>query len=126
MVGHVTVTSQQREELKSARREFGQVWMIVQAMLVTLLPVVMAGAYDACGRPDAAWASWDQVIFHAPPNHRHAPPPCATPPRYALDAHCQPCRVDRGINGRSVGYGAIQSGDDIYIIGDACASPSHT
>ena len=47
----------------------------MKAMLVGLLPVVMAGEYNACGRPDAVWASWDQVIFHAPPNHRHAPPP---------------------------------------------------
>ena len=44
-------------------------------IVVGLLLAVVAGEYNACGRPDAVWASWDQVIFHAPPNHRHAPPP---------------------------------------------------
>ena len=29
-------------------------------------------------------------------------------------------------HGTSYAYGGIQSGDDIYIIGRACASPSHT
>ena len=28
-------------------------------------------------------------------------------------------------HGTSYAYGAIQSGDNIYIIGRACASPSH-
>ena len=57
-------------------------------LLTTLLPAVMAGEYDACGRPDAVYASWDQVIF-SPPNHRHAPP------RRAPNARCQPCHMDR-------------------------------
>jgi len=42
------------------------------------------GEYDACGRPDAVYASWDQVIL-SPPSHRHAPPRSGAP-----IAHCQP------------------------------------
>ena len=34
-------------------------------MLVALMSTVMAEEYDKCGRPDAVWASWDQVIFPA-------------------------------------------------------------
>ena len=102
-------------------------------VLVALLLAVVAGEYDACTRPDAVFASWDQAFSRRTPAHT----PCATTlilpittmrhrHAHAPHAHCQPCRVDRGINGRSVGYGAIQSGGDIYILGDACASPSHT
>ena len=42
-------------------------------MLVALMSTVMAEEYDKCGRPDAVWASWDQVIFQRA--HCHAPAP---------------------------------------------------
>ena len=30
-------------------------------MLASLLPATMAAEYDTCGRPDAVYATWDQV-----------------------------------------------------------------
>ena len=94
-------------------------------MLVALLPAVVAGEYDACGRPDAVYASWDQVILSL------RTPPCATIAMrrhaHAPNAHCQPYANHAAWQGHgtSYAYGAIQSGDNIYIIGRACASPSH-
>ena len=43
-------------------------------------PAVRAGEYDSCGRPDAVFASWDQVnsLRHAPPRSLLPPPRCAT------------------------------------------------
>ena len=57
-------------------------------VLVFLLPAMMAGEYDNCGRPDAVYATWDQVTRPLRA-HYHAPP------RSAPNAHCRPCRVDR-------------------------------
>ena len=55
-------------------------------MLASLLPALVAGEYDNCGRPDAVYASWDQVTRSLRAHHHaHAP-----------NAHRQPCRVDRG------------------------------
>ena len=59
---------------------------------------------------------------HAPPrsssHHHHAPPPRSC-------AACSLPTMPRGQgHGTSYAYGGIESGDNIYIIGRACASPS--
>ena len=60
--------------------------MMRRLMLASLLPALVAGEYDNCGRPDAVYASWDQVTRSLRAHHHaHAP-----------NAHRQPCRVDRG------------------------------
>ena len=43
-------------------------------VLVALLLAVVAGEYDACTRPDAVYASWDQAFSRRTPAHT----PCAT------------------------------------------------
>ena len=98
-------------------------------VLVALLLAVVAGEYDACTRPDAVYASWDQAFSRRTPAHT----PCAT----ALILPSPPCAtatlmrrmlmptMPRGQgHGTSYAYGGIESGDNIYIIGRACASPS--
>ena len=96
--------------------------MTMRLILLAVLPAVRAGEYDSCGRPDAVFASWDQVdsLRHAPPRSLHRRSATAT----TLPADCT---MPRGQgNGRSYAYGAIEGGDNIYILGRACASPSHT
>ena len=45
----------------------------MRLLLLAVLPAVRAGEYDSCGRPDAVFASWDQVdsLRHAPPRSLH-------------------------------------------------------
>ena len=52
-------------------------------VLVALLLAVVAGEYDACTRPDAVYASWDQAFSRRTPAHT----PCAT----ALILPSPPC-----------------------------------
>ena len=84
-------------------------------MLASLLPAMMAGEYDNCGRPDAVYATWDQVT--RPPRT----PPCAT-----TRAECSLPTMPRGqAHGSSYAYAAVESGANIYMLGRACASPSN-
>ena len=95
-------------------------------IVVGLLLAVVAGEYDNCGRPDAVYASWDQVTLRA---HRHAPPRSSSPSPLcatATRAVCSLSTMPRGQgHGTSYAYGGIESGANIFIIGRACASPSH-
>ena len=107
-------------------------------MVCPFLSPWVAGDYDSCGRPDAVYASWDQAIF--PPRT----PPCpttlmrpVTDMRHHAHApnhhHAPPCSCQRSLptiprgqgHGTSYAYGGVESGDHIYIVGRACASPSH-
>ena len=55
-------------------------------------------------------------------HHAHSTAGIATATTLPAD-----CTMLRGQgNGRSYAYGAIEGGDNIYILGRACASPSHT
>ena len=85
-------------------------------VLVFLLPAMMAGEYDNCGRPDAVYATWDQVTRPLRAHH-HAPPRS----RRMLIAD-----LPRGqAHGNSYAYAAVESGANIYMLGRACASPSN-
>ena len=78
-------------------------------LLIALLPVVMAAEFDSCARPDAVFASLDQASSTLCPL-RHS---CATVPDWTL------CRECAQAYGKSYAFGAVASGDYIYIVGRA-------
>ena len=60
----------------------------MRLLILAVLPAVRAGEYDSCGRPDAIFASWDQVdsLRHAQPRSL-LPPGSPPPPRSLLIAN---------------------------------------
>ena len=61
-------------------------------MLAAFLPAVMAAEYDSCARPEAVWATWDQVTVPS-----HPPRATMTPPRSRASRSLQPCAGARQV-----------------------------